>query len=165
MLEMKITITAADLAAAINNLAAALDGRNTKPAEDARISVPVAQPAMPAVPVNPIPVQATQPTVTPAVMQPTAEPAIPVAPTVPVAAPAPVVTPAVNTAPASTVPTGAPQYTLEMIATAGSALIDAGKMDQLMQLLGKFGVASLTELEPASYGAVANELRAMGAAI
>lgn len=77
----------------------------------------------------------------------------PSSPAVPVAAPAPVV------------PTSAPQYTLEMIATAGSALIDAGKMGQLIQLLGKFGVASLTELAPESYGAVANELRALGAAI
>ena len=46
-----------------------------------------------------------------------------------------------------------------------SALIDAGKMDQLMQLLGKFNVASLTELAPENYGAVAQELRALGARI
>lgn len=157
MLEMKITITAADLAAAINNLAAALDGRNIKPAEDTRTPVPAVQPAMLAVPVNPTPVQATQPTVTPAIMPLTAEPTIPAA--------APAVTPAADVAPAPTVPTSAPQYTLDMIATAGSALIDAGKMDQLMGLLGKFGVASLTELAPESYGAVANELRALGAAI
>lgn len=70
-----------------------------------------------------------------------------------------------ETTAAPAVPTSAPQYTLDMIATAGSALIDAGKMDQLMGLLGKFGVASLTELAPESYGAVANELRALGAAI
>jgi len=57
------------------------------------------------------------------------------------------------------------QYTLDMIATAGSALIDAGKLDQLMQLLAKFGVDSLTNLAPASYGAVATELRALGARI
>ena len=81
------------------------------------------------------------------------------------AAPAPAATPAANAASAPAVPTSAPQYTLEMIATAGSALLDAGKMEQLMQLLGRFGVASLTELAPESYGAVANELRAMGAAI
>ena len=94
-----------------------------------------------------------------------AQTATPIAPTVPVAAPAPAVTPAANAAPAPAVPTSAPQYTLDMIATAGSALIDAGKMNQLMQLLGKFCVASLSELAPESYGAVANELRALGAAI
>lgn len=82
-------------------------------------------------------------------------------PLVPVSAP----TPAENVTLPSVVPTSAPQYTLEMIATAGSSLIDAGKLDQLMGLLGKFGVASLTELSPDSYGAMAGELRAMGATI
>ena len=78
-------------------------------------------------------------------------------------------TPAVPVAPAQpaapAVPTAAPQYTLEMIATAGSALIDAGKLDQLMALLGKFGVDSLTNLAPENYGAIAQELRALGARI
>ena len=139
MLEMKITLEAKDLAIAINNLAAALGGK--------------AQPVEVAAPTQP-PLSATL-----------AQTATPIAPTVPVAVPAPAAAPAANVAPAPAVPTSAPQYTLDMIATAGSALIDAGKMDQLMQLLGKFGVASLTELAPDSYGAVANELRAMGAAI
>lgn len=79
-------------------------------------------------------------------------------------APAPAL-PAENVTVPYVVPTSAPQYTLEMIATAGSSLIDAGKLDQLMELLGKFGVASLTELSPDSYGAMAGELRAMGATI
>ena len=82
-------------------------------------------------------------------------------PLAPVSAP----TPAENVTVPYVVPTSAPQYTLEMIATAGSSLIDAGKLDQLMGLLGKFGVASLTELSPDSYGAMAGELRAMGATI
>ena len=121
-----------------------------------------AQPTTPAAPVNPTPAP-TVPTQAPgAPLSATpAQTAAQAAPTVPVAQPAPVA----NTAPAPTVPTSAPQYTLDMIATAGSALIDAGKMDQLMQLLGKFGVASLTELTPESYGAVAGELRALGATI
>lgn len=160
MLEMKITVAAPDLAAAINNLAAALDGKNphtvcnqygtdNKHIDNVgTVNMGMsgkAQPATPAAPVNPTP----------------APTAAQIAPTVPVVQPAPVA----NTAPAPTVPTSAPQYTLDMIATAGSALIDAGKMDQLMQLLGKFGVASLTELAPESYGAVAGELRALGATI
>ena len=181
MLEMKITVAAPDLAAAINNLAAALDGKNPRTVCNqygtdnkhidnvGTINMGMsgkAQPTTPAAPVNPTPAQVAQPTAAPAIMPLTAEQtATPIAPTVPVAAPAPAVTPAANVAPAPTVPTSAPQYTLDMIATAGSALIDAGKMDQLMGLLGKFGVASLTELAPESYGAVANELRALGAAI
>lgn len=80
-------------------------------------------------------------------------------------APVSATTPAENVTVPYVVPTSAPQYTLEMIATAGSSLIDAGKLDQLMGLLGKFGVASLTELSPDSYGAMAGELRAMGATI
>lgn len=177
MLEMKITVAAPDLAAAINNLAAALDGKNphtvcSQYGTDNKhidnvgtISMGMsgkAQPATPAAPVNPTPAP-TVPTQAPgAPLSATpAQTAAQIAPTVPVAQPAPVA----NTAPAPTVPTSAPQYTLDMIATAGSALIDAGKMDQLMQLLGKFGVASLTELAPESYGAVAGELRALGATI
>lgn len=174
MLEMKITITAADLAAAINNLAAALNdkaphfvctqnGGNSNQIENVgTITMDMggkAQPATPATPINPIPAPtaSAQAPGVPLSAAP-AQTAAPAAPTVPVAAPAP-------TAQAPTVPTSAPQYTLDMIATAGSALIDAGKMDQLMQLLGKFGVASLTELAPENYGAVAGELRALGAAI
>ena len=177
MLEMKITVAAPDLAAAINNLAAALDGKNphtvcnqygtdNKHIDNVgTINMGMsgkAQPATPAAPVNPPPAP-TVPTQAPgAPLSATpAQTAAQIAPTVPVAQPAPVA----NTAPAPTVPTSAPQYTLDMIATAGSALIDAGKMDQLMQLLGKFGVASLTELAPESYGAVAGELRALGATI
>lgn len=184
MLEMKITITAADLAEAINNLASALNGNHKMPApkEAAPVaSAPAAQPATPAAHVNPTPAPAAPmttpantPSAAPATTPPTANPTMPVAgvplsatpaqmaapaaPTVPVAAPAP-------TAPVPAVPTSAPQYTLEMIANAGSSLIDAGKMDQLMGLLGKFGVASLTDLAPENYGAIAGELRALGAMI
>lgn len=163
MLEMKITIAAPELAAAVNNLAAALEGKSTASAAKAGTAVAAA----PAVPANPIAAPVAIPAQAPgAPLSATpAQTATPIAPTVPVATPAPAVTPAANVAPAPGVPTAAPQYTLEMIATAGSALLDAGKMDQLMQLLGRFGVASLTELAPESYGAVANELRAMGAAI
>lgn len=183
MLEMKVTITAAtDLMAVLNNIAAALDGKNphtvcnqfgadSKHIDNAgTINMGVggkAQPATPTAPVNPTPVPVATPAPAPgAPLSATpAQTATPIAPTVPVATPAPTVTPAANVAPVPAVPTSAPQYTLDMIATAGSALIDAGKMDQLMGLLGKFGVASLTELAPESYGAVANELRALGAAI
>lgn len=177
MLEMKVTITAAtDLMAVLNNIAAALNGKNPHTVCNQygennhqienvgtfKMDAGIASVA----PVNPTPAP-TVPTQAPgAPLSATpAQTATPIAPTVPVAAPAPTVTPAANVAPAPAVPTSAPQYTLDMIATAGSALIDAGKMDQLMGLLGKFGVASLTELAPESYGAVANELRALGAAI
>lgn len=176
MLEMKITITAADLATAINNLAAALsdkaphfvctqNGGNSHQIENVgTLTMNMGgktQPAAPAAPVNPTPAPTASAQAPGAPLSATpAQTAAPAAPTVPVAAPAPTAP-----APAPAVPTSAPQYTLEMIANAGSSLIDAGKMDQLMGLLGKFGVASLTELAPENYGAIAGELRALGATI
>lgn len=176
MLEVKVTITAAtDLMTVLNNIAAALDGKNLHTVcnqfgADSKhidnmgtINMGVGGKTQPATPTAPV---ATPAQVLGAPLSATpAQTATPIAPTVPVATPGPAVTPTANVAPAPIVPTSAPQYTLDMIATAGSALIDAGKMDQLMGLLGKFGVASLTELAPESYGAVANELRALGAAI
>ena len=66
---------------------------------------------------------------------------------------------------ASAVPTGAPTYTLDMIARAGAALVDAGKMDALCGLLAKYGVEALTALDSAQYGNFANDLRALGAQI
>lgn len=135
MLEMKITITAAGLEAAINNLATAIGGNAAaNKAETTAMTTDQTTPTAPSIPVVP-----TMPA------PPAVQPSVPVNPT--------------------PIPTSAPQYTFDMISTAGSALIDAGKMDQLVMLLGKFGVQSLTDLNPESYGAVANELRALGAKI
>ena len=144
MLEMKITIAAPDLAAAINNLAAALDG-NTVPAEKpAKAEKQTeAKDAAQQAPVNP--------------MQATGAPLS--------ATPAQTVAPVANAPVASAVPTGAPTYTLDMIARAGAALVDAGKMDALCGLLAKYGVEALTALDPAQYGNFANDLRALGAQI
>lgn len=135
MLEMNITITAAGLEAAINNLATAIGGNAAaNKAETTAMTTDQTTPTAPSIPVVP-----TVPA------PPAVQPSVPVNPT--------------------PIPTSAPQYTSDMISTAGSALIDAGKMDQLVMLLGKFGVQSLTDLNPESYGAVANELRALGAKI
>ena len=162
MLEIKVQLSATDdLIAAMRNLAAALDGKtpdHTAAINTAPINTPI----------NPTPAQVAQPTATPATMPAIAETTV-TPDTMPAIAETTVTPDTMPTIAETTavpaVPTSAPQYTLDMIATAGSALIDAGKMDQLMGLLGKFGVASLTELAPESYGAVANELRALGAAI
>lgn len=144
MLELKITIAAPDLAAAINNLAAALDG-NTVPAEKpAKAEKQTeAKDAAQQAPVNP--------------MQATGAPLS--------ATPAQTVAPVANAPVASAVPTGAPTYTLDMIARAGAALVDAGKMDALCGLLAKYGVEALTALDPAQYSNFANDLRALGAQI
>lgn len=165
MLEMKITITAPDLAAAIVSLANALEGKGKitptdKPAAPVA-SAPAAQHATPTPTVNPTQAHGAPLSATPApAVAPVANPA----PTAQYAAPVTPVTAPVAQAPAApVVPTSAPTYTLEMIAAAGSSLIDAGKLDALMALLGKYGVDSLTNLAPEHYGAIAMELRALGA--
>lgn len=77
------------------------------------------------------------------------------------AAPAQTVAP---TNPAPTVPvTTAPTYTLDQIAKAGASLVDAGKMEQLLALLAKYGVQAVTQLQPDQYGVFATELRTLGA--
>ena len=152
MLEIQITIP--DLSEALKVLATAIAGRT---------SVLMQAAATPAAVPTPASAPAHKPEPTSAVTSAS----IPAHNPDPVSAvtPAPVATPPATPAAQKPVPTGTPQYTLDILATAGSALIDAGKMDQLVQLLTKFGVASLTDLQPEHYGAVANELRALGAAI
>lgn len=96
--------------------------------------------------------------------QPAIEPAASAIPTAPEPVPTvqPATQPPVNTAPAS-VPTTAPVYTLDAISRAGAALVDAGKMDALLDLLKRYNVQAVTQLDPSQYGAFATELRALGA--
>ena len=65
--------------------------------------------------------------------------------------------------PAPVVPTTAQTYTMEQLAVAGTQLVDAGRRQELIGLLGSFGVQALTTLPKESYGAFATQLRAMGA--
>lgn len=66
----------------------------------------------------------------------------------------------------SSIPTApAPSYTHEQIMQAGTALVDAGKMPQLVELLAQFGVQAVTGLHLGQLGAFAIELRKLGASI
>lgn len=145
MTEVKITITAPDLANAINNLAAALAGKTSLDNPDK--SVQTEQNVMQYNPVTPVAPVSAPAQVTNIVTPPAPSPA-----------------PAAQT-PTNTVPTGAPQYTMDMLAVAGTTLIDAGRMGELCGLLAKYGVESVTALNPAQYGAFATDLRALGAQI
>lgn len=145
MTEVKITITAPELANAINNLAAALAGKTSLDNPDK--SVQTEQNVMQYNPVTPVAPVSAPAQVTNIVTPPEPSPA-----------------PATQT-PTNTVPTGAPQYTMDMLAVAGTALIDAGRMGELCGLLAKYGVESVTALNPAQYGAFATDLRALGAQI
>lgn len=60
-------------------------------------------------------------------------------------------------------PSEVKKYTLDDLSNAGAALIDAGKMPQLLDLLARYGVQALTQLDPSTYPAVATELIALGA--
>ena len=87
----------------------------------------------------------------------------PVAPPVALAtAPAPVQPPA---APPAVPVAAAPAYNRDQIMTAGAALIDAGKINELMGLLNTFGVQAVTQLKQEQLGAFATELRKLGAQI
>lgn len=152
MLEMKIKIEAdAAVLKAIDKLTTALEKSAVN------ISVPRDTPA----PVAPV---ATP--VTPAPVPPVTTPPTTVVPTQPTPAPAPAA-PAQTAAPTNPAPavpvTTAPTYTLDQIAKAGASLVDAGKMEQLLALLAKYGVQAVTQLQPDQYGVFATELRTLGA--
>ena len=61
--------------------------------------------------------------------------------------------------------TAPPQYTIDQIMKAGATLMDAGRVDDLMNLLHNFGVSAVTELKPEQTGAFATALRSLGAKI
>ena len=148
MLEMKLTIEAPELTNALNNLAAALGAR----------PFPIPQQDSAAVPVQPQPA-APQQAPAASVQQPMPAPA-PVAPM-----PAPATTAQPNT-PAAGVPLAQPpKYTVDQIMAAGAQLMDAGKVNDLMNLLHSFGVQAVMDLKPEQLGAFATALRDMGAKI
>ena len=157
MFEIKMTIEIPGLPEALNALAGAIGkqhefvchqhGGNNHHIDNAgvvNVDFPAAPaPAAPAVnPTTPVQPAPTTGTVAPTPVQPTAPTTA--APTAPVAAPA-------------------ESYTVEALSRAGAALIDAGKMPQLLALLGKFGVQAVTQLPKEAYSAFGAELKALGA--
>ena len=137
-------VEAPALVDAINNLANALSGGIVVPA-NAKTPGPKAAPA----PVeNP----------TPAPVAPTAAPASSV--NAPTSADIPTA-PANADAPS---PVAKP-VTFDEIVTAGSQLLDAGRMADLLNLLKGFGVQAITQLRPEQYADVAVALRGLGAKI
>lgn len=175
MMEMKITVEAPDLAASILKLAEAIasgpDPALLIPDEPLPVSAYPATPAPAVAPVAPVAAPVSHAPVNPTPGH---------APTMaaPVVAPSPSPTPVTNAptagptsaapgnTPAPAVPVaGAPTYTLDQISRAGASLVDAGKMQQLLELLGRYGVQAVTQLKPEQYGAFATELRGLGAQI
>lgn len=144
-IQMTITVTPEQAA----KIAEILSDKTTVPADQnmqtnpqtLQSTVPT-QNVQPAVPINPAPVS-TMPS-----------------PTIPVnSAP-------VNTSPIQTAPVAQPQtYTIEQIQTACAPLMDAGKQQELVNLLAQFGVQSLPQLPKEQFGAFTTALRGLGAKI
>lgn len=152
MFEINVTVNAPELAEALNNLAAALKGAKLEPAAS---KTGKADKPAPVPPADYMPPADTAPA-----------PATPAPAVTPAPAPAPVqapVTPAPAPAPVPVAP--APTYNRDQIMTAGAALIDAGKINELMGLLNSFGVHAVTQLKQDQLGAFATELRKLGAQI
>lgn len=59
-------------------------------------------------------------------------------------------------------PTQMPTYSIDQIAVGAIQLKDAGRLGEFQQLLAKFGVAALTQLQPAQLPEIAAELQKMG---
>ena len=112
------------------------------------------------------PVQQPTPTQAPVAAQPAAVPAAPVSNMTQVTSAVPVTSPAapvLQAAPA--VPTVEHTYTMDDLARAGMGLMDAGRQNDLIQLLSRFGVDTLPALPREQYGAFATALRELGAKI
>ena len=152
MFEVNVTVNAPALTEALNNLAAAISGKS--------VTVPTA-PVSPVAQANNTP--AANPT-TPAVAPVPAQGAVP---TQAVNTGAPVNTaPSVPSAPSPSNAAAVP--TIDALSKAGAALCEQGKMQPLIDLLGKYGVVAVTQLNGATpdvLNAFANDMRALGANI
>lgn len=140
-------VEAPALVEAINNLAAALS-KAPAPVSPVNMTAPVPENA--AAQSAPAPME---------------NPTTP-APVSSVSAPTPVATPTAPVAAAAPSPVAeAKAVTFDDIVSAGSQLLDAGRMTDLMGLLKGFGVQAITQLKPEQFNDVAVALRGLGAKI
>jgi hypothetical protein len=99
---------------------------------------------------EPIPAKPEQTAPAPSVPPAASETTAPTAPVAP-ATPAPIPT------------AGAPTYTVEELQLACAPLTDANRMGELQAVCAKYGAASLLDIPKEQYGALAADLRALGA--
>lgn len=141
-INVRVTVEAPAIVEAINRLC----DRAPLPAQ----AVPSVNPVAPVQAAPQAPVEAPQTAQAQSVVS------FPAAPQVPVQAPVE----APQTVPA--LPADKP-IDLDTISRAGAALIDQGKMPQVLGVLKEFGVEAITQLQPATYPAFAERLKALGA--
>jgi len=158
MIEIKVTVEIPGMTEAINNLAQAIAEKKPVAVKSVKQEAPVVQASAPVTPVaaSVAPVAPVQPPVqtapAPAPVAPTAAPVTPTA--------------TVASAPAQQqAPTAAKRITLDDLSLAGAKLVDAGKMDALINALQNFGVAAITLLHEDQYASFADCLRSLGANI
>lgn len=147
MIEIKVTVEVLGVVDAINNLASAIAGKNTAVAEKHEAETPKAAMVAPAE----IPVQPDVVALAPE-------------------APAPVTAmPVVEAKPEEATPAkqeaAAPTVTMHDVSIAGAKLVDAGKMDAVVNVLKDFGVCAVTQLKEEQLSAFAMRLRDLGADI
>lgn len=162
MLEVKVTILTPDLSAAVIRLADAISARPVAAEGCGADSCTV----IPETPSEAVLERQETPVANPAPAP--VEPSIPVqAPSVPVQAPLepPVAASAPTTPVAPAIPVQTPEktYTLSELSLAASALIEQGKMKELMALINSFGVVSLNVLPPEHFPAFAEGIKKLGA--
>ena len=137
MFEIKVTVEAPNLTAALVQLSESLKASVPVNTLISKESETAAAPVQEAAPVAvPVP-EATTPE-PPKMIAPDDEP---------------------DLAPAAT------PLTQEALSKAGAELVNAGKMDAIMELLKSFGVEALTQLSPDQYPAFAAGMRNLGASI
>lgn len=144
MLEIKVTVDFPGLPEALTALADALGKRTETGCHRCSTQTDEVMEVEAAAAANPTaPAQAASTTVTAA---PT--PAQPAAPTA---------------APTASAVRAEETCTLDALSRAGAALVDAGMMPQLLDLLTKYGVRAVVQLPKEQYNAFAGELKALGA--
>lgn len=161
MIEIKVTVEIPGMTEAINNLAQAIAEKKPVAVEAVKQEAPAVQASAPVVPVAPV----VAPVAPVAPVQPPVQTAPAPAPVAPAAAS---VTPTVTAASAPAqqqAPTAAKRITLDDLSLAGAKLVDARKMDALINALQNFGVAAITLLREDQYASFADCLRSMGASI
>lgn len=155
-INITISVSTPEAAHALLQDLGLLKQHGTAPAQ-----TPVTPPVTPDQPAAAAPAypQAPYPPVAPATGMPTYQPQ----PPAPVHSPQ---QPAYAAPPAPAAPLGQPPaYTMEDLSRAATPLMDAGRQQELTNLLTSFGVQSLTQLPKEQYGAFATALRQMGARI
>ncbi|MFZ5645787.1 MAG: hypothetical protein ACOY46_19700 [Bacillota bacterium] len=156
MSQITVTINAPELVSALRTLAEALNGKGI-PAMTPAPAAPVQQPMQQ--PVTPAPAAPMAPA---NVQQPVQQPTMPAAPAAPMQQP---MMPAAAPLAPAPVPTTAPTYTMEQLAVAATQLVDAGRRNDVVTLLGQFGAQSVMTLPKEQYGNFATALRQMGVQI